>query len=110
MVLAARLDAATSVAGDGFELDVIAAVVIGDQFERRSRRRHRFAHRCLNHGCGQKRFKPPPRLLPLAACDLRHNYPRRGNSGCIKEKGCIPQSHQVQGVIKGDPDQVQESI
>ncbi|HLV10796.1 MAG TPA: ABC transporter permease [Halanaerobiales bacterium] len=29
MVLAARLDAATSVAGDGFELDVIAAVVIG---------------------------------------------------------------------------------
>ncbi|NLJ25124.1 MAG: ABC transporter permease [Firmicutes bacterium] len=29
LVLAARLDAATSVAGDGFELDVIAAVVIG---------------------------------------------------------------------------------
>lgn len=29
MILAARLDAATSVAGDGFELDVIAAVVIG---------------------------------------------------------------------------------
>ncbi|SIQ59260.1 ABC transporter permease [Halanaerobium kushneri] len=29
MILSARLDAATSVAGDGFELDVIAAVVIG---------------------------------------------------------------------------------
>jgi len=29
MILAGRLDAATSVAGDGFELDVIAAVVIG---------------------------------------------------------------------------------
>ncbi|SFL64345.1 ribose ABC transporter membrane protein [Halanaerobium salsuginis] len=29
LILAGRLDAATSVAGDGFELDVIAAVVIG---------------------------------------------------------------------------------
>ncbi len=111
MVLAARLDAATSVAGDGFELDVIAAVVIGGT--------------SLSGGQGGVIGSLIGALIMGVVRNglnllLVSSHWQRVILGIIilaavtvdvlRKKGVFLKATKYKGVIKGDPDQVQESI
>ena len=111
MVLAARLDAATSVAGDGFELDVIAAVVIGGT--------------SLSGGQGGVIGWLIGALIMGVVRNglnllLVSSHWQRVILGIIilaavtvdvlRKKGVFLKATKYKGVIKGDPDQVQESI
>ncbi len=52
VILAARMSSAQPTSGDGFELDAIAAVVLGgDQLLRGRRKNRRRFHRCINYRC-----------------------------------------------------------